>query len=74
MTRLPRRHLGESIAIVSHGALLTTFIRQLQGISLNLVNHFAVPNGSISHVRFHSSANTWTIIIPGFTLQPVIPS
>ena len=67
MTTLARRHPGESVAIVSHGAILTTFLRQLQGIPLELVTHYTVPNGSVSRVRFHITPNAWSIINHGET-------
>jgi probable phosphoglycerate mutase len=71
METLARRHSGERIAIVSHGALLTTFLRHLNGIALHLPSPFHVRNGSMSRICFDSNTGTWTIISQGEILHPV---
>jgi probable phosphoglycerate mutase len=65
METLARRHADESVAIVSHGALLTTFLRHLQGVPLHLVNHYTVPNGSVSHIQYDGVTGSWTLISLG---------
>jgi 2,3-bisphosphoglycerate-dependent phosphoglycerate mutase len=65
MERLARRHPGERIAIVSHGALITTFMRHLHGIPLHHPRQFSIHNGSISHVRFDSATSGWSVVALG---------
>jgi probable phosphoglycerate mutase len=69
MERLARRHPGERVAIVSHGKLLNTFLRQLHGIPLHHPSHFAVPNGSISRVQYHVTLDQWTVLSLGEILH-----
>lgn len=71
MDRLARRHLDERIVVVSHGALLTAFLRHLSGIEMQDPIRFTVPNGSISHVRFESDGSTWTILSQCESLEPI---
>lgn len=70
METLARRHVGERIGIVSHGALLTTFLRHLNSIPLHLPSQFAIHNGSVSRIRFDHASNTWTIVSQGEILHP----
>lgn len=70
METLARRHVGERIGIVSHGALLTTFLRHLNRIPLHLPSQFAIRNGSISRIRFDHASGTWTILSQGEILHP----
>ena len=69
MEHIARRHPGERVAVVSHGALLTTFLRYVRGIELHLPSPFTIHNGSISHAQFDHTSGAWTIISLGETLQ-----
>jgi probable phosphoglycerate mutase len=71
METLARRHGGERVAIVSHGALLTTFLRHLNGIPLRDLGKFTLRNGSISRIRFDTLTGTWTIISQGEIVHTV---
>lgn len=70
--RLARRHPGERVVIVSHGALLTTLVREIMGIALHLPSQFSLANGSISRIHFDGDAGTWTVVSRGETLHPNI--
>lgn len=74
MERLARRHVGERVAVVSHGALLTTFLRHLNGIPLHLPSPFAIHNGSVSRIRFDHAAGAWTVVSQGEVLHPAAAS
>jgi probable phosphoglycerate mutase len=69
MTELARRHPGEQIVVVSHGAFITTFLRHLHGIELHQPSPFTIANGSISHVRYDHRRAAWTIVEQGKTLH-----
>jgi probable phosphoglycerate mutase len=69
MERIARLHVGERIAVVSHGALLTTFLRHLHSIELHLPSPFVIHNGSISRVRFDHTSGDWTILTQGEVLE-----
>jgi probable phosphoglycerate mutase len=71
MERIARRHSGERVAIVSHGALITTFLRHLNSIPLHLTGQFSIHNGSVSHLRFDNASGEWTIILQGEILHPI---
>jgi probable phosphoglycerate mutase len=68
---LARRHAGERVIIVSHGALITTFMRHLNGIALHLPSPFIIHNGSVSQVLFESDSGEWTIVTQGEVLHPL---
>ena len=70
MERLARRHAGENVAVVSHGALINTFIRHLHGIELHQPSPFAIHNGSVSRIRFDIANGAWTIISQGEVPHP----
>jgi 2,3-bisphosphoglycerate-dependent phosphoglycerate mutase len=74
MEKLARRHPGEQIAIVSHGAILTTFLRHLNGIELHLPSPFVIHNGSVSRISFDSARGQWIILSQGEILHPIAES
>jgi probable phosphoglycerate mutase len=59
MQKLALRHPGERVAIVSHGALLTSFLRQIITLPHQLPSHSPVPNGSISRILYDIDSGSW---------------
>ena len=55
LAALAARHPGQRLAVVSHGGLLTTFVRAIMGVPLQVHSGFLVRNGSISWVA-HKAA------------------
>ena len=74
MERLARRHGGERVVAVSHGALINTFMRHLHGIELQRPSPFQISNGSVSHIRFDAVDGRWTIIRQNEIPNPVVES
>lgn len=56
LAALAARHLGERIAIVSHGSLLTTFVRAILGVPFHMRSGFLIRNGSISWAGYRPAA------------------
>lgn len=80
MENLARRHAGQRVLVVSHGALITAFMRHLSGIPLETPTPFFIRNGSVSHVLFTIESSdaggdepgTWSIITHGGTFRTEI--
>jgi 2,3-bisphosphoglycerate-dependent phosphoglycerate mutase len=68
--KLAQRHPGERIAIVSHGAFITSLLRQILGQPLHLPSTFRVHNGSLSRILYTSTAASWALLSLGETLHP----
>lgn len=49
---LAKRHAGERLVIVSHGALLGAMLRHFLGVPVDGKHGFRLPNGSLSEVVF----------------------
>jgi probable phosphoglycerate mutase len=58
---LARRHAGGRVIVVSHGALLSLFLRHVLGLSLAAPRHFTLENGSLSFVAYQHAAAAWHI-------------
>ncbi len=61
LAMLAARHPGQRLAVVSHGGLLTTFVRAIMGVPLYVRSGFLVRNGSVSWVAHRESAHGHTI-------------
>ena len=67
--KIALRHPGERVAIVSHGAFITTLLRQIMGQPLHLPSTFTVHNGSLSRIQYTSTSGTWTLLSLGELLH-----
>jgi probable phosphoglycerate mutase len=65
LAALAARHPGGRIAIVSHGSLLTTFVRAIMGVPPQVRTNFLVRNGSISWVMHQGTADGWLALSIG---------
>ena len=61
LTDLARRHPGERLVVVSHGALLGMFLRHALGISLSAPRRFTLENGSLSFVSYRAEEDAWYV-------------
>jgi len=61
LTDLARRHPGERLIVVSHGALLGMFLRHALGIALSAPRRFTLENGCLSFVSYQREEGTWHV-------------
>jgi len=52
LEELAARHLGETVAAVTHGGVLDGLFRFVVGLSLAVPRHFIIPNGALNVIRF----------------------
>ncbi|HXF64996.1 MAG TPA: histidine phosphatase family protein [Caldilineaceae bacterium] len=62
---LAERHRGERVAVVSHGGLLTAFIRCVLGVPVQLRTRFALRNASLSRALYNGSPDEWIVLTLG---------
>ena len=69
MSEIAARHPGERVAIVSHGAVLSTFLRRALGLPLDAHPHFSLRNACLSWVTYsgmaHPEDGRWHILTLG---------
>lgn len=53
LTRLARRHPGQSIAVVAHGGVLDCFYRAANGLALDLPRSWKITNASVNRLLFN---------------------
>lgn len=53
ITRLARRHPGQSIAVVAHGGVLDCFYRAANGVALNVPRSWKITNASVNRLLFN---------------------
>lgn len=58
---LARRHAGGRVIVVSHGALLSLFLRHVLGLGLAAPRRFTLENGSLSFVAYQHAVEAWHI-------------
>lgn len=65
LAMLAARHPGQRLAVVSHGGLLTTFVRAIMGVPLSVSIHFLLRNGSISWIAHKGTPDGWVVLSIG---------
>jgi len=59
LTRVARRHSGQSVLVFTHGGVLDMLYRHAKGLSISAQRDFGIPNTGLNRVCF--TADAWQI-------------
>jgi len=62
---IAQRHAGQRVAVISHGALLSTVLRHMLGIPQTRIAPFTIRNGSLTWVRYNGQPDSWLVLSLG---------
>jgi probable phosphoglycerate mutase len=65
LSEVAARHAGERIAVVSHGAILSAFLRRALGLPLDAQPRFSLRNACISCVTYSGVPDGWHVLSLG---------
>ena len=69
VNRIARTHIGRSVAIVTHGGVIATFLTSMHGESTALWRKWVVPNASLTEIIWDPSASRGSVIRRGDDLH-----